>query len=174
MAVYHPTTRKSIADLGTGIKVQTGALAATTYLVHTAGQNELFTVKGAILVTQLYLEVTVAIGANACQATFNWTTTAPAAIGPTALATKCSSLSGLGAGQRIVYVGGAIGGSTILLTDGAGLSDITMISPVILGGIDFTSTIGMLASDATAASGSLVGYLHYYPYTNDAIVVAAA
>lgn len=171
MAIYHPTTRQAIADVVVGCRVETGSLAATTYLVHTAGQNELYNIYGTILLTQLYLEVETAISSHAVQVLFNCTFTTPT-LSANAMCAKCDSLADAARGLRVVHVGGVVLTQAII-TDSAGLSDLSMGTPQILGGRDFVGTLGMLASDATATSGALRAHLAYVPLDAGGRVEAA-
>ena len=167
MALYHPSTKKSIADIGSGIRLQTGTMTAAIYLDHNpATTNPLFNVYGAILVTQLYAEVTATLGADLCRPQFNYTATTPVvAVNP--MCAVSLSIADAAVGRRIVWLGGAVATAAVI-TDSAGVSDVTCLTPQIVGGEGFVGTIGWLCTAATTATGTLVAFLHYYPYTNGA------
>ena len=172
MALYHPSTSRSIADIGSGIRVQTGTMAAATYMDHDpATTNPLFTVYGAILVTQLYAEVTETLGSDLCQPQFNYTATTPVVAVNPMCAVSASTADGA-VGLRIVWKGGAVATAAVI-TDSAGVSDVTCLTPQIVGGAGFVGTIGWLCTAATTTTGALVAFLHYYPYTDGAYAVAA-
>ena len=82
------------------------------------------------------------------------------------------SISGLGQGQRVVHVGGAVATAAIL-TDSAGLTDVSCVTPHIVGGYGFVGTIGIAAAAADQASGSFRAMLHYLPYSDGAYARAA-
>lgn len=165
---YNPSTIARIADIHSGIRVETGVLAAATYLL-SGTQTELFNVRGRVKVLHLYLEVISALSAHACQILFNCTFTVPV-IAKNAMCDKCASLSGAARGQRVWWVGGAVGTAAVL-TDGAGLSDIN-VTPHVVGGKDFVGTIGILGSDASHNAGTFIGVIHYVPMSDGAYISA--
>jgi hypothetical protein len=168
---FNPSTQEMLSYIRGGLRVETSTLAAATYLLGAANtQTELFTVKGRILVLQLYLEVISALSAHAQQVLFNCTFTTPA-IAVNAMCAKCASTSGLGQGGRIVLVGGAVATAAVI-TDSAGLSDVTCVTPHIVGGHEFTGSIGILSSDASHNAGTFRGILHYIPYSDGAYAEA--
>jgi hypothetical protein len=172
MALYHPSTSRSIADIGSGIRVQTGTMGYLTYLDHSpATTNAVFNVYGAIMVTQLYAEVTATVSSDACQPQFNYTATTPV-VGVNPMCAVSASLADAAVGLRVVWCGGAVATAAVI-TDSAGVSDVTCLTPQIVGGVGFVGSIGWLCTAATATAGSLVAFLHYYPYTDGAYAVAA-
>jgi hypothetical protein len=171
MPSFQPSTQSMIGFIGGGLRVETSTLANATYLLGAGGtQTELFDVYGRILVTQLYLELIVAASANATTVQFNCTFTTPV-IALNAMGAACGSISGLGQGQRIVHVGGAVATAAVL-TDSAGLSDVTCVTPHIVGGHGFVGTIGIAAAAADQASGSFRAIAHYLPYSDGAYLEA--
>ena len=172
MAKFSPSTIEMVGNINGGVHCATGSLAATTYLVTGGTQNEIFNVYGRILVLQLYLEVTTVLSANASQVLFNatWTTPVIAAVG---LCAKCASVSAAAVGRRVVCVGGAVATAAVI-TAAPGISDVTMVTPHIIGATDFVGTIGTLSTDATCTSGAMVGHIHYIPYSQGAYVTAVA
>lgn len=168
MPNYPPSTIARIADIHSGLRVETGSLAGATYLLGAANtQTELFTVKGRVKILTLYLEVLTALSNNACQVLFNCTFTTPT-IAANAMCGKCASIAQAAQGQRIWWLGGAVATAAVL-TDGAGLSDIN-VTPQIVGGKDFVGSIGILASDASITSGTFMGIVHYVPMSDGAYI----
>ena len=172
MPNFQPSTRDMISHISGGMRVETSTLANATYLLGAANtQTELFTIKGRILVLQLYLELITAASANATTIQFNTTFTTPV-IALNAMGAASAAITSLGQGQRVVHVGGAVATAAVL-TDSAGLSDVTCVTPHIVGGHEFAGTIGILAAAASQASGTFRGILHYLPYSDGAYAVAA-
>jgi hypothetical protein len=167
---YNPSTIGRIADIHSGIRVETGSLAAATYLLGAANtQTELFTVVGRVKVLTLYLEILTAVSAHACQVLFNCTFTTPV-IAANAMCAKCASIASAAQGVRVWWLGGAVATAAVI-TDSAGLSDIN-VTPQIVGGKDFVGSIGILASDASLASGTFMGVVHYVPMSDGAYIEA--
>lgn len=172
MPSYHPKTREAIADMVAGIRVQTGQVAATVLLDHDpALAVSLFTVRGAVLLTQLYVEVETVLSADAADLKFCVTFTTPV-IAENDMCAASASLSGAVAGLRCVWVGGAVATAAVV-TDSAGLSDVICVSPHIVGGSGFVGAIKSKAGTATCTSGALRAYCHYVPMTSDGLIVAA-
>ena len=171
MRNYNVSTQEVIGDIRGGMRIDTGIINATTLLDHSPSLAvNLFTVVGRILLLQLYVEVTTVLSADAAQLQFVVTFTTPV-IAENAMGAKCGSLSGAVAGLRIVYIGGAVSNAAVI-TDSAGLSDVTCVSPHIVGGSGFIGKIGTLCSDATCTTGALQASLHYIPYSDGAYVAA--
>lgn len=170
MPNFNPSTQEMIGYITGGLRVETSTLAAATYL-DGASQSELFNVYGRILVVQLYLEVISALSAHAQQVLFNCTFTTPT-IAANTMNAKCASTSGAAQGLRVVWIGGAVA-SVAVITDSAGLSDVTNVNPQIVGGHGFVGTIGILSSDAAHDAGTFRGVLHYIPYSDGAYAEAA-
>jgi hypothetical protein len=174
MANYNPSTIARIADINAGIKVETGILLGATYFNHAGGaasQHELFTVKGRIILLQLFHEViTTDFGAQAAQAAWNATFSSVAyTVQP--IGTKCASVSGLKIGHRVVWGGGVLATAATVTTKPY-LSDYAAVTPMIIGGRDSVGTIGMLGSDATLATGSFFCSLRYIADSEGAYVEA--
>jgi hypothetical protein len=171
---YSPSTIQVIGDLKGGLQVETGILLGNTYFNHAGGaasQHELFTVKGRIILLQLFHEViTTDFGANAAQVAWNATFSSVAyTVQP--IGTKCASVSGLKIGHRVVWGGGVLATAATVTTKPY-LSDFAAVVPMIIGGRDSVGTIGMLGSDATLATGSFFCSLRYYPDSPGAYVEA--
>lgn len=166
---YPPSTIARIGDIHRGLIVETGSLAAGYFAGAANTQTELFTIKGRILIKYLFMEILTAFSAHAVQLAFNVTFTTPViALNP--LCVKCASLASGVAGLRAWHIGGAVG-TTMVITDSAGVSDIAVI-PQMVGGKDFIGTLGMLASDASIASGTGQVVLAYVPMSDGAYAEA--
>jgi len=168
---YNPSTIARIADINGGIRVDTGVINATVLLDHSpSAAVALYTIKGRILLLQWYVEVISAISANAATLQFVCTFTTPV-IAENAMGAASGSLSAAAQGLRVVHVGGAVATAAII-TDSAGLSDVTCVTPHIVGGYGFVGTMGTLCGTATCTSGTLQSSLHYIPYSDGAYVEA--
>lgn len=170
MPNYNPSTIARIGDIKNGIRVDTGTIANATYLLTGGTQTELFDVVGRVMLLQLYAEVTTACSANATQVLFNATFTTPT-VAAANLCAKCASISGIAAGRRIVWVGGAVATAAVI-TASAGISDVICVSPHIVGGVGFVGTIGMLSSDASQTSGAIKVSAHYVPLYDGSYMTA--
>lgn len=172
MPNFNPSTQEMIGYITGGLRVETSTLAHTTYLLGAGGtQTELFNVYGRILLLQLYLEITTAASAHATTIQFNCTFTTPTiALNP--MGGASAAITSLGRGGRVVHVGGVVATAAII-TDSPGLSDVSCVTPHIVGGKDFVGTIGMAAAAANQASGASYAVLHYVPYSDGAYAEAA-
>lgn len=170
MVNFNQSTQAMIGMITGGLRVETATLANATYLLN-GTQTELFNVYGRILVLNLFIELITAASANATTLQFNTTFTTPViAVNP--MGAACASISAKGAGQRIVHVGGAVATAAIL-TDSSGLSDITCVTPQIVGGYQFVGTIGVLGAAASQASGTFRAAMLYVPFSDGAYAQAA-
>lgn len=169
---YNPSTLARIADIAGGIRVDTGSINATTLLDHSpSAAVTLFNLYGRVLILQWYVEVLTDLSAHAAQLQFVVTFTTPV-IAENPLGAKCASLESAVRGVRAVHVGGIVATNAIV-TDSAGLTDVTCITPHIVGGKDFVGTLGTLCSDQTCTSGTLMSCIHYVPYSDGAYIKAA-
>jgi hypothetical protein len=168
---YNVATRNRIGDMNRGLLVETSVFANATYLKRT--QTEIFTIKGRIMLLQLFIEGITDSGTGATLMTFNCTFTTPT-IAVTALSLVTTSIASLPRGWRALWKGGAVGGSVIGLTVATGgCSDLICTSPMILGGAGFVGTIGMLGTIADQASGTSIVAAAYVPMEDGASLVAA-
>jgi hypothetical protein len=169
---YNPSTIARIADIKLGIRVDTGSLLATTYLDHSPGINhELFTIKGTIMLLNMFFEVTTDLSAHAAQIVWNATFSAPAAYTVQPLGTKCASVASLKAGHRIVWGGGVLATAATITTQPC-ISDFASVTPAIVGSVTAVGTIGSLCTDATCTSGAMFCSLFYVPMSDGAYVEA--
>jgi hypothetical protein len=173
MANYAPSTRARIADLITGMRVDTGSLSANLIFNHAGtAQNELYTVHGTILLMNLFLEVTTNLSAQATLLQFNATFSTPAAtVEPISAAS--ASVASLAAGHRLMWGGGIIATANTITTT-PGITDYAEVTPIIIGSKDGLGTIGSLGSVATVATGAIFGSLFYVPLSDGAYVEAVA
>ena len=165
---YNQSTRQRLVDMILGMKIKTGVLNSATYLV-SAKQTELFTLKGAILVMQLYLEIITDCSAHAAQVVFNATFSTPSILAAP-MGTKCAALTSLARGGRVTWMGGALATAAVItITPGITL---TCVNPQIIGGVDFVGTIGTLGSDASLNAGTFIAVLRYVPMYPDSYAEA--
>jgi hypothetical protein len=168
MPNYNPSTIGRIADIHAGIRVETSVFANLTYFHQ--DQWEIFKIYGRIWVRQLFIEAITDNGAGATQLLFNCTFTTPV-IAVNSICAKCASIAAMVRGVRVVWLGGAVLTAAVI-TDGAGVSDVLPDAGQILGGEGFIGTIGMLTSDADAASGTSKAVIFYVPLSDGAYVEA--
>ncbi len=159
MANYAPSTRARIADLVTGMRVETSVLANLTYLHQ--DQWEIFNVYGRIMVLQLYWEAITVNGAGATIFQYNFTSTTPA-IGVADMSGEAASIAALAQGARLVWIGGAVA-SLPVITASAGVSDVICVNPQIIGTADGVGSIGFVTTIADAVSGTHQHVMHYIP-----------
>jgi len=168
MANYAPSTRARIADLITGMRVETSVLANLTYLHQ--DQWEAFNVYGRIMVLQLYWEAITVNGAGATLFQYNFTSTTPA-VGVQPMGAVSASIAALAQGARCVWVGGAVATAHVI-TASAGISDVICVNPHIIGTADGVGSIGFLTTTADAVSGTHQHVLHYIPMDDGAYAEA--
>lgn len=167
MANYNPSTIARIGDLVNGIRVDTAALAAATYLAQT--QVELFAVHGRIKIHDLFGEVKVVFSNNATTLQYNFTSTSPAvAVQPLQAAT--ASVAQLAVAERIAWIGGAVATAAVL-TATPGITDVARI-PQIVGTDGGVGSIGFLTAAASLTSGSVKFSIFYTPMSDGAYVTA--
>ena len=165
---YAPSTRARIADLIEGMRIESSVLANVTYLHR--DQHEVFTIVGRIMVLNLFWEAITVNGTGATLFQYNFTSTTPAvAVQP--LGAVSASIAALAQGQRVVNVGGAVGTAHVI-TASAGISDVTNLSPQIIGTKDGAGTIGMLTTTADAVSGTHQHVMQYIPMSDGAYAEA--
>jgi hypothetical protein len=150
------------------MRVETGTLAAATYLNHGTGNIPIYKVVGRIMLLQLYLEVTTVLNADAAVVKFQATWTTPT-IGAADISGASASISAFAVGRRIAWLGGAVNTPTGV-TASAGVQALTCLSPHIIGGHGFIGSIDMHTGTATVASGAVKGSLNYVPLSDGAYV----
>ena len=118
----------------------------------------------------MFIEVVTDLSAQANQVAFNATFSTPAeTVQP--FSTKCASVSGLGAGHRVMWGGGVLATANTITTTPC-ISDYADITPIMLGSKGGAGTIGTLGSDATIATGTIFCSLFYVPISDGAYVEA--
>ena len=163
---YNPTTRNRIGDINRGLLVESSVFANLTYLKRV--QTEVFTIKGCIMLLQLFIEGITDSGTGATLMTFNYTFSTPV-ITVKAMSLVTTSIASLPRGWRATWMGGAVGGSVIGLTVATGgCSDLICTTPMLLGGEGFIGTIGMLGTVADQASGTSIVAATYVPMSDGA------
>jgi len=167
MPNYNPSTIARIGDLTNGIRVDTSALAAATYMAGT--QIEIFNVYGRVRIHTLFGEITVVLGNNATTLLYNFTSSSPViAVQPMCAAS--GSCAQLAVGERIMWVGGAVATAAVLTATPA-ISDINP-TPQIVGTSGGTGTIGILTAVANATSGTVKFSVWYTPMSDGAYMTA--
>lgn len=168
MPNYNPSTIARIGDLVNGIRVDTGSMAAETYMVQT--QQEIFNVYGRIHIHYLFGEVTEALSAQATTILYNWTSTTPAvAVQP--LSAASGSTTGLAVGERMTWQGGAVA-TAVTLTATPTITDVLPASGQIVGVKDGVGTIGILTGTASHTDGTVTFSIFYTPMSDGAYVTA--
>jgi len=169
---YNPSTIARIGDIGLGIRVETGIMLNTGYMAGT--QVEDFNVYGRILLNYLFLEVTTDFAADATlfQYTYSCATHTPAIVS-TKLGLVSLSIASATVGGRVYWKGGAVGGTTHVITNTTGgISDLPGTAPMIVGYKDGIGTIGHLTTIANQTSGAGFHTLFYFPMSDGAYVTA--
>jgi hypothetical protein len=167
MSNYSPSTIARIADLLNGLMVSTGVLAAATYIAQ--AQKELFTVRGRIKIHDLFSEVSVIFGAQAALVQYNFTSSSPViAVQP--LCAVSASVASLAVGERIAWIGGAVGTAAII-TATPGITDIARGSQIV-GTDGGVGTIGILNTIASVTSGSFKTVIFWSAMSDGASVEA--
>jgi len=169
---YNPSTIARIGDLVNGIRVDTTALAAATYMLIGPTQTELFNIHGRCKIHELFGEVsTAAFSTHACVAYYTYTSTSPViAVGP--LSAVGASMSDLAIGERIAWIGGAVGTATVL-TATPGITDVERI-PQVVGVDGGVGTIGINTATASITGAGIVTFsICYTPLSDGAYIEAA-
>jgi hypothetical protein len=158
-------TRKAMADLSIGIRVETGSLDAATY--HTiTGSFRLFTVTGRILVKQLYGEVTTVLtSVGSPTLKFQYAATTPT-IAAADMSAASGDIAALAKGQRVSLAGSAFN-TAAAITYAPGISYGT-VAPMVIGAEGFIGYIGILCETAASATGAVNWSLHYLPMSTGA------
>jgi len=167
MPSYSPSTIERIGDLINGIRVSTGALAGETYIEQ--AQHELFAVHGRIKIHELFSEVSEAFSNHAALVQYNFTSTTPS-IGVQPLCAVSASVAQLAIGERIAWLGGAVGTAAIL-TATPGITDIARGTQIV-GTDGGVGTIGILSTTATLTDGTFKTSIFYTPMSDGAYVEA--
>ena len=167
---YSKSTMEFVANLHVGIRVETGVLAATSYLLTGPTQSEMFNVYGRIKILQLFMEAITVLGDQATVMKFTFDSNTPA-LAVQNLSGVGGALNLLAQGLRQVHIGGAVV-STPVLTATAGISDILCVAPQIVGCVGGVGTIGINTATASMTSGTVQFVLCYAPMSDGAYAEA--
>lgn len=166
---YSDSTIARISDMINGVRVDTSVFNNLTYFHR--DQWELFRVNGRVKLHQLFIEAITDNGAGGTLLQFNYTFTTPA-ITVKPLCAVSASIANLPRGSRIVWVGGAVATATVITVATGGCSDVIADAGVILGGVGFVGTIGMLTTTADAVSGTSQATVFYSQMSDGAYIEA--
>ena len=170
MPSYSLSTRGRVADIGYGLRVDTGLLDATGW--GAIAVWPLFTLGGGrCMVTQLVGEITTVLSNNATLVKYYFTPTAGVQVDLSAISLTIAQLA---VGKRILAAG-TIGGATTFSGIGASMAQPT---PYILGavgplGVAPGGAIGIESTTAALTSGAAKFSIWYYPMDEGAYIVAA-
>ena len=168
MANYAPSTRARIADLITGMKVETGTLAAATYLLTGNKNTQMFNIIGRVKVMQMYLEVITVLDTKATVLFFTYTSTTPT-ITVQPINAVCATMSGMKQGARLTCLGTTVATAAVIDAQTA-ITPAIMIEKQIIGLKDGTGTIGIDTATASMTSGTFKIIMHYVPASDGAYV----
>jgi len=169
---YNPSTIARIGDLVNGIRVDTSALAAATYMLTGPTQTEIFNVYGRIKIHELFGEVAAAAFSNhACVLYYTYTSTSPV-IAVAALSAASASLAQLAIGERIAWIGGAVATATVI-TATPGITDVARGSQIV-GVNSGVGTIGINTATASITGNATVTFSIFYTPMSDGAYVTAA
>jgi hypothetical protein len=168
---YNASTIARIGDLVNGIRVDTSALAAATYMLTGPTQTEIFNVNGRIKIHELFGEVAVAaFSAHACVLKYTFTSTSPV-ISVADLSAVTASMTGLAIGERIAWIGGAVATAAVI-TATPGITDVARI-PQIVGVNAGVGTIGINTATASITGLATVTFSIFYTPMSDGAYVEA-
>ena len=167
MANYAPSTRARIADLVTGMRVDTGTLAAATYLATGPTATErIFDVYGRIKIMQLFMEVISDLGAGACVMYYTYTATTPS-ITVQPISAVGASMASKKRGFRHFCTGVTVATACVIDAQ-PGISPVIMKEKLIIGLKGATGKIGINTATATIATGTVRFSLFYVPMSDGA------
>ena len=166
MGFLNLSARNAISDANLGMRLETGNLAASTYITG-ANSVRLFDVDGRVLVSQLYGEVTTAFtSAGAPLVKYVYASTDPV-VAEADLSGNSGSVASLAVGTRISLVGGDIT-TGAAVTASAAISYGT-VSPMIVGIRSGEGWMGIESTIAASTAGVINWVLHYVPMEVGAI-----
>ena len=167
MANYAPSTRARISDLITGMRVETGVLAAATYWLTGNTNTQLFNVIGRIKIMQLFSEIITDVDAKAVDCFYTYTSTTPSITVQPISAVNAGSMTGMKRGARHTCVGVTVATACVIDTQTA-ISPVIMKEKLIIGLKNGVGTIGMDTAAASFASGTIRVVLFYVPMSDGA------
>src|SRR3990167_3922678 len=164
MPSYSLSTRGRVADIGYGLRVDTGLLDATGW--GAIAVWPLFTLGGGrCMVTQLVCEITTVLSNNAALVKYYFTPTGGVQIDLSAISLTIAQLA---VGKRILAAG-TIGGATTFSGIGASMAQPT---PYIVGQVGVGGAIGIESTTASLTSGAAKFSLWYIPLDDGAYIQA--
>ena len=167
MVNYAPSTRARIADLITGMRVDTAVLASADYLKTGPTATEaIFNVGGRIKIMQLFMEVITDLSAQACVMFYTYTSTTPS-IGVQPISVVSASMSGMLRGARHICVG-LTAGTACVIDAQTGISPAIMTEKMIIGIKDGVGSIGINTATVTVLTGTVRFSLFYVPMSDGA------
>jgi len=167
MANYAPSTRARISDLITGMRVDTGVLAGTTYLLTGPTATEkIFNVYGRIKIMQLFMEVITDLSNHACVMYYTYTSSTPV-ITVQPISAVGGSMALLLRGGRYLCTGVTVA-TACTVDDEDGISPVIMKEKLIVGLKDGVGTIGINTATASITSGTVRFSLFYVPMSDGA------
>lgn len=168
---YNPSTIARIGDLVNGIKVDTSALAAATYMLTGGTQTEIFNVFGRIKIHELFGEVAGAAFSNdACVLKYTFTSSSPV-IAVADLTAATASLAQLAIGERMASIGGAVA-TPAVITATPGITDVARGSQIV-GVESGVGTIGINTATASITGNATVKFSIFYTPMSDGAYVTA-
>ena len=167
MTNYAPSTRARVADLITGMRVETSTLAAATYLLTGNTNTQMFNVIGRIKIMQLYLEVVTDLSGTATDCFYTYTSTTPSIAVQPIGATNAASMTGMKLGARHICTGVTVATGAVIDAQ-AGISPVIMKEKMIIGLKGGVGTIGIDTATESMTSGTFKIILHYVPMSDGA------
>jgi len=168
---YNPSTIARIGDIVNGIRVDTSALAAATYMLTGPTQTEIFNVFGRIKIHELFGETAdAAFSAHACVLKYTFTSSSPVIV-VADIQSVSATLSQLAVGERIAWIGGAVA-TAVVLTATPAITDVARI-PQIVGVNAGVGTIGINTATASITGAATVTFSIFYTPMSDGAYVTA-
>jgi len=172
MSNYSASTIARIGDLVNGIRVDTSALAASTYLITGPTQTEIFNIYGRVKIHDLFGEISgAALSNHACVLKYTFTSTTPT-IAVADITSVSASLAQLAIGERIAWIGGAVATAAVL-TATPGITDVARI-PQIVGVSGGGGKIGINTATASITGSGIVTFSFFYTPMSDGAYITAA
>ena len=166
MANYAPSTRARIADLITGMRVDTSILDASDYLKNATATEDIFNVYGRIKVMQLFMEVITLLDTKATVMYYTYTSDTPAeTVQP--ISVVSATMSAMKPGARHVCLGTTVATACVIDAN-HGFSPLIMKEKLILGANEGVGNIGINTTTADMLSGTIRFSLFYVPMSDGA------
>lgn len=168
MANYAPSTRARIADIITGMRVETSVLNAADYLkTGPTATEDIFNVYGRIKVMQLFMEVITLLGAQACVMFYTYTSDTPGeTVQP--ISAVSATMASMVRGERHLCLGTTVATACVVDSVAPGISQLIMKEKLILGANGGFGNIGINTATATVLTGTIRFSLFYVPMSDGA------